>query len=294
MLEITILSGKGGTGKTGLTAAFASVASNAVFTDIDVDAPDLHLILKPAIQEDNIFQGARIATIDNNQCTNCGLCKKECRFDAIEYKVGGGFVVNPFKCEGCRLCERICPMRAIQSEHSKNNHWFVSRTRFGTLLHAKMGPGEENSGKLITVIRKQARMKLRELQADYILNDGPPGVGCTAISSITGTDKIILVTEPSKSGFHDAVRLIELVQKFNIPIYAVINKFDINQEITAQMESFFIGQNIVLLGKIPFSNEFVQAMVAGKSIVEYQPDSEISKTIREMWNIVSEPIKVEL
>ena len=294
MREITILSGKGGTGKTGLTAAFASVASNVVFTDIDVDAPDLHLILQPGIREENVFPGARIAEIDNEQCTNCGLCKRECRFDAIEYKNGGGLEVNAFKCEACRLCERICPTRAIRSKSSKTNWWYSSDTRFGTLFHAKMGPGEENSGKLVTILRNQARIKCRELKADILLNDGPPGVGCTAISSITGNDKIILVTEPSKSGFHDAVRLIELVRKFNIPIYAVINKFDINLEITAQMESFFSNEKIVLLGRIPFNNDFVNAMVDGKSIVEYQPDSEISKMICEMWHKLTQPINVEL
>ncbi len=290
MIEITILSGKGGTGKTGLTAALASVASNTVFADIDVDAPDLHLILQPEIKETHVFQGARIACIDTDICTNCGICKTECRFGAIHYKAGGGLEVNSFECEGCRLCERICPVQAIDSEHSTNNHWFVSDTRFGSLLHAKMGPGEENSGKLVSVVRKNTKEKARSMNADFILNDGPPGVGCAAIASVTGADKIILITEPSKSGFHDAIRLMELVKSFSVPMYAVINKHDINPEISGQMERFFTIQGVEVLGKIPFSESMVESIVAKKTIVEFDPKSEISETIRKIWHKVIEPV----
>lgn len=290
MIEITILSGKGGTGKTGLTAALASVAENTVFADIDVDAPDLHLILQPEVKESHVFQGAQIASINSEICTNCGLCKEECRFGAIHYKTGGGLEVNSFECEGCRLCERICPVQAITTAHSTNNHWFVSDTRFGSLLHAKMGPGEENSGQLVSVVRKNAKEKARSLNADFLLNDGPPGVGCAAIASVTGADKIILITEPSKSGFHDVLRLIELVQTFKVPMYAVINKYDINTEITQQMERFFITQGIKLVGKIPFCESMVSAIVEKKSIVELDPESQISETIREIWQNVTEPV----
>ncbi|MCT4601929.1 MAG: P-loop NTPase [Marinifilum sp.] len=287
MIEITILSGKGGTGKTGLTAAFAAIANNFVLADIDVDAPDLHLIMQPKCIERNVFHGARIASINTGTCTNCGLCKKECRFNAIHYKSEGGLEVNPFECEGCRLCERICPVQAITSEHSSNNYWFISETRFGTMLHAKMGLAEENSGKLVTVVRKNAKKEAFRQNADFLINDGPPGVGCAAIASVTGSDQVILVTEPSKSGFHDAVRLIELVNKFKIPIHVVINKWDINPEITKQMESFFLTQGIQLIGKIPFNEDMVNAIVNQKSIVEYKPESEIAKSIKKMWIRIS-------
>jgi MinD superfamily P-loop ATPase len=291
MIEITILSGKGGTGKTGVAAAFASLVKNAVFTDIDVDAPDLHLILQPDIQETYRFEGSRIASIDTKVCTNCGICKKECRFDAIHYRMGGGLEVNAFTCEGCRLCERICPVRAIHSEPSKNNFWFLSETRFGSMLHAKMGAGEENSGKLVTLVRKEAKERAKKQNADFLINDGPPGVGCSAIASLTGVDHVVLVAEASKSGFHDAVRLIELAQKFKIPISAIINKYDLNVEISRQMEGFFVSQGIQVVGKIPFHTDMVNAIVNRKSIVEHLPKSPIAQTMVKMWDQIKKSVK---
>ncbi len=294
MKDITILSGKGGTGKTSITAALASIIENTVFVDADVDAADLHIIFQPKNKETHVFEGAWVASIDSDLCTNCGLCKQHCKFEAIHFKAGGGLQIDSFACEGCRLCERICPVNAISSARSVNNHWFVSDTRFGPMVHAKMGPGEENSGMLVTQIRKSAKEIAKEIKADFILNDGPPGIGCAAIASITGADAVILVTEPSKSGFHDVVRLIELVQSFRIPMYALINKFDINLEITKQMESFFDSEGIQLMGKLPFSEEMVYSMVEKKTILEYNKDSEIGKTLSKLWNkIANSELKVE-
>ncbi|WP_372754024.1 P-loop NTPase [Labilibaculum sp.] len=287
MKEITILSGKGGTGKTSITAALASLVQNTVFVDADVDAADLHIIFQPENREIHVFDAAWIASIDTDLCTNCGLCKEHCRFDAIGYKMDGGLEIDPFACEGCRLCERICPAQAITSKRSTNNHWYVSDTRFGPLVHAKMGPGEENSGKLVTQIRKSAREIAVGMNADFIVNDGPPGIGCAAIASITGTDAIVLVTEPSKSGFHDVLRLVELIQSFDIPMYALINKFDINLEITAQMEQFFASSKVKLMGKIPFSKELVYSMVERKTILEYNQNSEIGLILSDLWKIIA-------
>ncbi|PKQ63997.1 (4Fe-4S)-binding protein [Labilibaculum filiforme] len=294
MKDITILSGKGGTGKTSITAALASVIENTVFVDADVDAADLHIIFQPENKETHVFDGAWVASIDTDLCTNCGLCREHCKFDAINFKTGGGLEIDSFACEGCRLCERVCPVGAISSERSTNNFWYVSDTRFGPLVHAKMGPGEENSGKLVTQIRKSAKEIAKAKNADYILNDGPPGIGCAAIASITGADAVILITEPSKSGFHDVVRLVELVQSFKIPMYALINKFDINLDICNQMESFFASQDIKLMGKLPFSEDVVHSMVAKKTILEYNKESEIGIILSELWKeVASSEQKIE-
>ena len=204
MQEITILSGKGGTGKTSITAGLASIANNAVFCDNDVDAADLHLILEPDIIEKHQFESGKVAHIDKEICINCGICEQECRFDAIKSENGEKPEVNPFSCEGCRLCERLCPVDAITTTTNNNNWWFVSDTRFGQMVHAKMGAGEENSGKLVTTIRNHAKKIAKSTSAEFVINDGPPGIGCPVISSVTGTNKVLLVIEPSISGFHDA------------------------------------------------------------------------------------------
>lgn len=283
MKEITIVSGKGGTGKTSVSAALASVAQNVVFCDNDVDAADLHLIFHPEIKETHRFSSGSKAFIHSELCSNCGLCEEYCRFDAIHPGADGTMTINPFQCEGCRLCERICPENAISVTESNNNFWYVSATRFGTLVHAKMGAGEENSGKLVTQVRRKAREIATETHASYIINDGPPGIGCAAIASVTGADLVLVVIEPSLSGLHDAQRMIELVESFNIPVYAIINKFDINAEATGKVEKYLIDNQIKLAGKLPFVTEMVESMVAGKTIVEFVPDAKISREIFYIW-----------
>lgn len=284
MKEITILSGKGGTGKTSITAALASLASQAVFCDNDVDAADLHLIMKPTIREEHTYLGGWTATIDKDLCTDCGICSDICRFDAIHRNGDGQLEINPFSCEGCRLCERLCPVQAISSAQSTNNSWYVSDTRFGTLVHAKMGPGEENSGKLVSEVRKKAKELAIEGDARYLINDGPPGIGCAAISSLTGTDLVLMVIESTISGLHDASRLHELIDSFSIPTYALINKYDINLSSTAAIEEFLKEKSIPLLGKIPFDERMVEAMIEGKTIVEFNKSLETSKVIIGAWN----------
>ncbi len=283
MKEFTILSGKGGAGKTSVAAAIASVAKNAVFCDNDVDAADLHLIFNPEIKERYDFDSGTVAVIDPNVCTNCGICVEHCHFDAIHPNAVEQLEVNPFQCEGCRLCERVCPEGAIESVYNNNNHWFVSNTRFGTLVHAKMGPGEENSGKLVTEIRKKAKEIATQTNAEFIINDGPPGIGCSAIASITGTDAVLMVIEPTLSGLHDAKRLVELINTFNIPVFAVINKFDLNREITEKVKNYLTENSISLIGKIPFANEMVESVVNEKTIIEYAPENKISKEFYSIW-----------
>lgn len=283
MQEITILSGKGGAGKTSVAAAIASLAKNTVFCDNDVDAADLHLIFHPKVKEEHEFSSGSKALIDPEKCSVCGLCEEHCRFNAIHPNEQGIPEVNPFQCEGCRLCERICPEHAIASVQFNNNMWFVSDTRFGPLVHARMGAGEENSGRLVTEIRKKAREIAGETSARFIINDGPPGIGCPVIASVTGTGKVLLVIEPSLSGLHDAKRLLELVESFHIPVFAVINKFDINPEITAQTDQFLQENSIPLIGKIPFDASLVDSMVAGKSLVEFAPDSETGLEFKSIW-----------
>lgn len=283
MKEITILSGKGGAGKTSVVAAIASVARNAVFCDNDVDAADLHLIFNPEVNETRTFYGAWVASIDEDKCTNCSICRKHCRFDAIHYKEDGGLYIHPLQCEGCRLCERICPAMAISSKRSENNFWYVSNSRFGPFVHAKMGPGEENSGKLVTEVRRKAKSIAKEQNAEFIINDGPPGIGCSVISSVTGTNAVLLVVEPTRSGLLDAQRLVDLVRSFNIPMFALINKSDINTEMTGEIETYLKENDIPVLGKWSFDTNVVESMIDRKSIVEYAPDSELSYAIREVW-----------
>ncbi len=293
MTEITVLSGKGGTGKTSITAALASLAHNAVFCDNDVDASDLHLILNPKINEQSTFFSGYTAAINPELCSNCRKCINYCRFDAIQKDDNNQFYIDAFKCEGCRLCERLCPTQAITSIRNSNNYWYISSTRLGTLVHAHMDAGEENSGKLVTQIRKIAKEIARKNNCDFIINDGPPGIGCATISSISGTHVILLVIEPSQSGLHDAQRLIELIQKFNINhVYALINKYDINAEVSTEVEHYLQQNNIEVLAKLPFSKQFVEAMIEGKTIVEYKPDSEITQQLHKTWIALKSAKKV--
>lgn len=286
MKEITILSGKGGTGKTSITAALASVAKDALYCDNDVDAANLHLIFQPEVHKKNRFFSGWKATIDANECTKCGLCIELCRFDAISINGDGEFQINPFQCEGCRLCERICPQNAISTQRNDNNFWYVSSARFGTLIYAKMAPGEENSGKLVTQVRNRAKEIANETGLNYIINDGPPGIGCAAIASLAGTNIAVIVTEPTKTGLHDLQRLVELIHSFNIPAYVIINKFDINPDITLNIRDYLKKQGIPLIAKIPFNKLMVEAMIEGKNIIEFSPDSKISELVREIWHTV--------
>lgn len=285
MKEIVTISGKGGTGKTSIVAAFASLAKNAVFADCDVDAADLHLILSPEVRQKADFSGGKQAFIIAEKCTGCGKCEELCRFDAINYSVEKGFTVDALSCEGCKVCVEFCPENAIDFRDTINGQWFISNTRFGTLVHAKLGIAQENSGKLVSLIRKEAKRIAQKQNSEFIIADGSPGIGCPVIASITGADLIVLVTEPTISAQHDLDRVIELIEHFKIPAIVCINKFDINLKITKEIETNARYKCIKVAAKIPYDNIVTRAQIAGKSIIEYTNNS-ISENVKTLWQSV--------
>ena len=281
MKQIAVVSGKGGTGKTMLTASFASLAKNKVMVDCDVDAANLYLLLSPVTKERHDFSGGVTARIDEEKCIQCGKCVEVCRF----YAISEDFVVDPISCEGCALCSHICPVEAAIMEDNESGEWFISDTKYGAFVHAKLGIAEENSGKLVTEVRKAA-IKIAETEkSDYILIDGPPGIGCPVISSLTGVNMAIIVTEPTLSGIHDMERMIEVASHFDIDTRVVINKFDLNEENTDKIKSICKEKEIKVSGVIPFSREVVESVVNMVPVVEYTKNG-ISQTIEDIWNSV--------
>jgi MinD superfamily P-loop ATPase len=285
MREITVISGKGGTGKTTIVAALASLAKNAVFADCDVDAADLHLIMSPEIRQTTGFSGGKQAFILTEKCTSCGKCKELCRFDAVNYSIENGFIINPISCEGCKVCVEFCPVDAIEFRDTINGEWFISDTRFGTLVHAKLGIAQENSGKLVSLIRKEAKRIAEEQDRDLIIADGSPGIGCPVIASITGADLIVLVTEPTISAMHDLDRVIELIGHFKIPALVCINKFDINLKISKEIETNASRSDINVAAVIPYDAVMTKAQIAGQNIIEYANNA-ITDSIKALWQNV--------
>lgn len=278
MKQIVIISGKGGTGKTVLTSAFASLAKNAVFADCDVDAADLHLLLNPEIKETHEFKSGFTAVVNKDKCVQCGLCKTICRFDAIT----DDLAVDPVACEGCSFCKFVCPNDAIKMEENLSGHWFSSDTRFGPLVHAKLGIAEENSGKLVTLVRNKAKEKALEKKADFVVIDGSPGIGCPVIASISGVDCAVVVTEPTISGLHDASRVVSVAKHFQVPVAMIINKYDLNEEFSKKIENYCNRNNIPLIGKIGFEKDVVKALVEAKTIIEYSRGP-ITENIKNIW-----------
>ncbi len=283
MKELTIISGKGGTGKTSVVASFAALAQNKVLADADVDAADLHLILAPEIRHEEDFRGGRTARIDPERCTECGECLDRCQFNAISPE----FVVNKIDCEGCGVCVYFCPVEAIDFPENICGRWYISETRFGPLVHARLGIAEENSGLLVSLVRNQAKVLAEERGLDTIIVDGPPGIGCPVISSITGTDAVLIVTEPTVSGLHDLERVGGLADHFKIPTLACINKFDLNEAMSDRIADFCAGHRIDLVGRIPYDTLVTRAMVAGQSIVEFS-DGGVSEAIWQIWRRVED------
>lgn len=286
MKELVILSGKGGTGKTSLTAAFAAISENRVLCDADVDAADLHLLMAPDIHRCTDFQGGGIAVINPDKCTECGQCIDLCRFGAVK----DNFEVDEIACEGCGVCVDLCPEKAIDFPIKTCGQWFISDTRFGPMVHARLGIAEENSGKLVALVRQEARKLAEAKHLELILTDGPPGIGCPVIASIGGATALLIVTEPTVSGLHDMGRAIELAEHFKAPAMVCVNKFDLNQEQTQAIEDMVKKKNMTFVGKIPFDPAFTKSMVQGQTIAEYDRGSEVNRAVEDVWNkIVTSP-----
>lgn len=286
MREIIIISGKGGTGKTSLTGAFAHLANNKIICDLDVDAPDLHLLLHPTRQREEEFFSGHEAVIDPELCTRCGLCATLCQYGAIKENVDD-FMVDSLRCEGCKVCVAFCPEKAVLFPEKHCGAWYVSDSRFGPLVHAQLFPSEENSGKLVMVLKRQARELAKTQGADVVLGDGAPGIGCPVISSLSGTHLAVAVTEPTPSGRHDLERVAELCRHFQTAFAVIINKYDLNPEETTLIEAFCRNHSYPVVAWLPHDPAMTQAMIQGKVITEL-PESEISRQIRQAWTQIED------
>jgi MinD superfamily P-loop ATPase len=285
MKEIVVLSGKGGTGKTSIVACFASLAKSKVLADCDVDAADLHLLLKPDVEEEKEFWSGRVALIDEEKCTECGLCQELCRFGAIS-----DFEVDPVSCEGCGFCYQVCPVDAITMNDSMSGHSFISKTKYGHLCHARLGIAQENSGKLVALVRQNAKLIAERENLDYVITDGPPGIGCPVISSLSGANLALLVTEPTLSGIHDLERVIGVCRHFGVPVLVCVNKYDLNEDNAHAIESYCGKEGIEVAARIPFDNVMTEAIVQGLPVVEYA-DGKVTEQIRELWRIASAKLR---
>lgn len=282
MPEILIISGKGGTGKTSLTAAFAHLAGNAILCDLDVDAPDLHLLLNPQTQAIHDFYSGFEAAIEPERCSGCGTCLTLCRFDAVRSELPLP-VIDPLKCEGCKVCVAFCPESAIAFTSKHCGTWYASETRFGPMLHAQLFPGEENSGRLVALLRQKAKAMAQERAEPLILADGPPGIGCPVISALSGVHLAVIVTEPTPSGRHDLERVASLCDHFKIPVAVLINKSDLSTRITRNIEALCEERGYDVVARLPHDPVFVQAMLHAKAVTEFS-DSQASQRIRRAWD----------
>jgi len=284
MKELIIISGKGGTGKTSITAAFAFLAKNMVLCDADVDAADLHLLMSPEIVERHDFQGGNQAVINKDMCVECGLCRELCNWNAIDED----YRVSPIDCEGCGVCVYFCPEKAVDFPVKTCGEWYMSNTRFGSMVHARLGIAEENSGRLVALVRQQAKKLAEEKGLDLILTDGPPGIGCPVIASLGGASAVLIVVEPTLSGKHDMLRVAELAGHFKVPAMICVNKFDLNKDETRVIEDTAREKGMEVLGRIPFDPVFTKAMVQGRTIFEYASRSEACEGVINIWDKITE------
>lgn len=279
--EVVIISGKGGTGKTTVTSSLSKLIQNKIIVDADVDAADMFILLKPEIIHKELFKGKSVAKIDYDLCTSCGICKQLCRFDAISFN-NEKYEINEFLCDGCTLCEISCPVNAIKMKQQTVGEWYISKTDWGDMIHAKLYPGAENSGNLVTMIKVQADRLSREKNISLVIIDGPPGIGCPVTSALSGANYAIIVTEPTMSAIHDMKRALETTTHFNIKTGIVINKFDINEDKTKIIEEFAKENNIEILAKIPFDKCIVDAQINLKTVIEDNKCKHIVKSIEKI------------
>lgn len=290
MKEVVVISGKGGTGKTSLTASFACLeGQDVVLADCDVDAADMHLLMQPDFGRREDFYSGELAVINQDECIGCGKCAEICRFDAIS-EIDGTYVVDPLECEGCGYCARVCESHAIRNEKLKAGEWFLSGIKTGSqMVHARLGIGADNSGKLVAKVKQEARKVGKSNGYGLILIDGPPGIGCPVISSLSGADFAVLVTEPTISGWHDLKRVYELVKKFNIRAGCIINKSDLNVHTTEQIEGFLETEDILHISSIPYDEVFTESMTFGQAVIEFTNHA-ISGMIRDSWDKIKQAL----
>ncbi len=282
MKQLTVISGKGGTGKTTLVGSFAALAKNTVIADCDVDAPDLHLLLHPEREREEEFKGLKVAVMDKSLCIECGTCAETCRFNAIVSTEDSGYAVNPARCEGCGACVYMCPQEALSLQERVSGYAYVSTTQYGPMVHAQLKIAEEASGKLVTVVRELAREVAERKGCDLILIDGAPGIGCPVIASLSGVDLALIVTEPTMSGLHDLERILDVTAHFGIASVVCINKYDLSEKNSEHIAAFCQQRSVEIVGKIPYDPVVTEAMVAAMPVVAFS-DGAVSQTIRAMW-----------
>ncbi len=285
-MEIAIISGKGGTGKSSISAAFATLSEQVLLADCDVDAANLYIIFNPTHSEEQVYIAGQTAVINYDKCTQCGLCMDYCRFDAISNN-NGRIEISETSCDGCQLCSRVCPQNAIIMVDNDKSRMYSGDFRNGKMVYGRLAPGEENSGKLVNMVREKAKQVATENNLKNIVIDGPPGIGCAVISSITGVDHVLIVTEPTISGLHDLKRTLEMVSKFNLKPWVLVNKFDLNADMTNEIEMYCTQNNVSIAGRLPFDSVVVDAMVNCKSIIEWAPDSEFSKELSSIFKRIT-------
>ena len=285
MKEVVVISGKGGTGKTSIVASFAVLAEKTILAAGDVDAADLHLVLTPDVGSRHELKASREARIDETACTECGKCRELCRFDAIDEN----YAVDGISCEGCGVCVEFCPAGAIELRERISGEWFVSDTRCGPMVHARLGIAEENSGKLVTIVRSKAREIAEEKGLDYVIVDGPPGIGCPVIASLSGADMAVIVTEPTVSGQHDFERVADVARHFGIPAAVCINKADLNPDLAARIAKSAETKGLLVLGQVCYDDAVTRAQVAGQAVVEYN-NSRSAEDIRALWRDVTKAL----